>query len=150
MAGFDFLKEEYLTLRKEVEVSMAELGTLETHCVFAVGAGYFWLATKPLDGTFLIAWLIPPLVVVFGALRSWSIAKHLGWLGEYLSRIEARARVDETSCIGWEHFLTENDPKRLPLAPRRGFRGKVTTTFWWVFFFVTLAFGAGGFCAQWT
>ena len=37
MADFDFLKEEYLTLRKEVEVAMAELGTIETHCVFGSG-----------------------------------------------------------------------------------------------------------------
>jgi len=78
MADFDFLKEEYLTLRKEVELAMAELNVLETYCVYGTAAAFVWLSSNPLDGALLFAWFIPLLLVAFGAARSWAIAKHLG------------------------------------------------------------------------
>jgi hypothetical protein len=150
MNDIDFRKEEYLSLRKEVEAAMEELGTTERYCVYAVAAGFAWLSTKPLEGTFLAAWFLPPIIVFFAALRSLTIGKHLEWLGEYLLRIEKRVRGRCGDCVGWEHFLLEPVERRAPFSrklvrvKRRGIRGKVTYAFWIVFFAFTLVFSIGG------
>ena len=40
-----FRKEEYLSLRREIETVVADLGKLERNCVYLCGAVYAWLAT---------------------------------------------------------------------------------------------------------
>jgi hypothetical protein len=149
MAEFDLMKEEYTTLRKEVETAMSELNSVETQCIYAVTAVIVWLLTSPLklNGAFLFAWFIPPVLVLFGAARCWSISKHLGWLGEYLSRIEEVGRRVDSLCVGWEHFLAEPDPCN-PSRKRRGFRGKITISFWVILFLLSCLICGAGFVAQ--
>ena len=149
MEDFDLMKEEYTTLRKEVETAMSELNSVETQCIYAVAAVVVWLLTSPLklNGTYLFVWSIPPILVLFGAARCGSINKHLGFVGEYLSRIEDNGRKADSSCIGWEHFLAENDP-RAPSRSRRGFRGKVTISFWVILFILSCLICAAGFVVQ--
>ena len=43
MEEFNLRKEENLTLRKEIETRMAELGQLERYCVLAAAVTYAWL-----------------------------------------------------------------------------------------------------------
>ena len=50
MTNLEFLKEEYLTLRKEIEDSVSELASLERQCVLATAGVYTWLATSGLKG----------------------------------------------------------------------------------------------------
>jgi hypothetical protein len=40
MADFDLRKEEYLTLRKEIETQMSELALLERNCMLAAVVVY--------------------------------------------------------------------------------------------------------------
>lgn len=50
MTNLEFMKEEYLTLRREIEASVSELATLERQCVLATAAIYTWLVTAGLKG----------------------------------------------------------------------------------------------------
>ena len=50
MTNLEFMKEEYLALRKEIEASVSELATLERQCVLATAAIYTWLVTAGLKG----------------------------------------------------------------------------------------------------
>lgn len=81
-----FMKEEYLTLRKEVELNLEELSSLEKSCVGGVAAIFAWVATNSadLEGFGKFAWLVPILLPVFGALKAKAIGIHLGVLGKYL------------------------------------------------------------------
>ncbi|SDY50777.1 hypothetical protein [Nitrosomonas halophila] len=40
MTNFEFMKEEYLSLRREIEASISELATLERQCVLATAGIY--------------------------------------------------------------------------------------------------------------
>ena len=124
----DLYKEEYQTLRKEVETAMSELNTLESSALLAVAAIFAWLVTHKSDGVIRLGWFIPAALVFFCILRAWSINRHLGWLGEYLKGHES-AHI-QPQLRGWEHFLGE--PAIGSTKPRRGFRGKVTYFFWGV------------------
>jgi|SRR5271157_5918497 len=87
---FSHQKEEYLSLRKEVENALADLSSLERNCVLAMSAVYAWLISKDslvgLDRQ--LGWGIPILLSVFGALRCYSINRHLGTIGTYIIKIE--------------------------------------------------------------
>lgn len=137
----DLYKEEYQTLRKEVETSMVELNTLESTALLAVAAIFAWLITNKSEGLIHLGWFIPAALVFFCMLRAWSINRHLGWLGEYLKHHEA-AHI-QPHLRGWEHFI--GDPEVVGSTPRRGFRGKVTFFFWGVLFVATIVGGIVGY-----
>jgi hypothetical protein len=107
---FDFRKEEYLSLRKEIETNLAELSALERNCVIAASTAYAWVATNASLQQEIVqtAWLVPALIPVYGAVRSKTIGEHLDLIGEYLRTVEARA-LPKTAPIdvqeGWEHFF---------------------------------------------
>ena len=154
MTDNDLLKEEYLTLRSEVERSMDELSTTERYCLYAVAAGFAWLSTRPLQSTLLGAWFLPPVVVLFAALRSWTIGVQLAWLSQYLGRIEESVYTKTAICRGWEHFLGEMVERKRRCERthrsviRRGIRSKVTYAFWIVLFCLSTVFSVAGFSVQ--
>lgn len=83
----DFLKEEYLTLRKEVEAAVAELASLERNAILAIAAIYSWLVTAKLVIPFsYLAWSIPILISLFSALRSFNVGQHLQRLSAYIKK----------------------------------------------------------------
>ncbi len=133
MSDFDLAKEEYLTLRKEVETHMAELGLLEKNCVLASAAIYAWLA-KGGDAASIsaIAWYIPIFFAIFGAIRSFSLGVHLKNLGEYLFEIESAYLVDDNKPQGWEHHLK---------SEKKPIRSIGTSAFWIVFLISTITIG---------
>lgn len=132
MTDFDLRKEEYRTLRKEIESQMTELGHLERNCVFAAAAVYAWLVN---DGEFTsvekAGWFIPILFPLFGALRSWSVGRHLSELGRYVQQIESAYLTDPQLPKGWEHFLAAPEQKRK-------LRTKITISFWLIFLAATI------------
>src|SRR5262249_52087670 len=132
----DLFKEEYQTLRKEVEVAMAELNLLESACLAAVAGIFVWLAANRSQVVFRLAWFLPSALVAFCILRVWSISRHLGWLGEYLQKYEELHL--RPAVPGWEHFLSEGANGG---RPRRGFRGRITSSFWAVLLGASLFFG---------
>ncbi len=124
MTNFEFMKEEYLTLRREIEASVSELATLERQCVLATAAIYTWLVTAGLKGGAVtqLAWSIPVIISVFGALRSFSTGQHLRRLSCYIQEIENEVAQSNKHAKGWEHFHS--------LATLNKFRTKVRITAW--------------------
>lgn len=110
--SFDIQKEEYLSLRKEIENYLAELASLERNCVIAVATAYTWIATTTtLQTSFArIAWWIPVLLPFFGGLRSLTIGKHLRVIGNYIRLIETKilSCSDHKQRWGWEHFFLKH------------------------------------------
>lgn len=76
---FDIRKEEYLSLRKEVENDLKELSNLERNFVIAAATAYAWIATTATPSVPLVraAWLLPIALPIYGAARSFAIGQHL-------------------------------------------------------------------------
>jgi len=131
MNNRDFIKEEYLTLRKEVEAAVTELALMERYCLIAVAGIYTWLLPQVLKEG-LPAWSlwIPSVLVLFGALRSLTGGLHLQRLSGYIKKIELEYSKENEYATGWEHYHSELTKNKL--------RTKVTFMFWSVFFIVTL------------
>lgn len=135
LATFDFVKEEYLTLRKEVESTVLELRQFERNCIIALALSFTWIATRQMVIEIaLIAWFVPSLIPIYGALRSRAIEMHLDNLGAYLKTIE-KAYIPANTVVGWEHHLSQN--KSIPLrdASRR---------LWYILLLLSLAIGIIG------
>ena len=118
-----FAKDEYATLRKEVESCMTELGTLEKACVGGVAAIFAWVAKEPRGPNHLLAmaWLIPSVIAVYGALKARAIESHLTVLGGYLRKIEISQippdSKSDSKVEGWQEYFRVNSPgKRTQLA----------------------------------
>ena len=119
MADSWFNKDEYATLRKEVENCMTELGTLEKTVVGGVAAIFAWVAK---DGgghneIAALAWLVPTVIALYGGLKAKAIASHLEVLGGYLREIEVAQLPNDSKVIGWQAYFAKNSPgKRTRLA----------------------------------
>ena len=59
MSDFNIGKEEYLTLRKEIESQMTELAQLERGCVLAAAIVYAWLGK---DGSTYPSGCLPSVI----------------------------------------------------------------------------------------
>jgi hypothetical protein len=154
MTNTDLLQEEYQTLRAEVASCMEELSSIERYCIYAVAAGFAWLSTKPMPNVVAGAWLIPPVIVLFGMFRSWTIGIQLAWLSQYLGSIEERVYCTSDKPLGWEHFLAEEVERKNPITgskrmqPRRGIRAKTTYYLWSIMLLLTITFSILGFSAN--
>ena len=103
---FDFVKEEYLSLRKEIENCIAEMSSLERNCVIAAAVAFAWVATQSMNSAVaLIAWLLPSVIPGLGVLRALAIRSRLSTLSEYIKTIEKAQLPYDTPVIGWEHYL---------------------------------------------
>ena len=102
--SFDISAEEWKELRAEVLGLVEETRKLEILAVGASGAVYTWLAThvSPATNFGLLPWFIPVLFVLFGALRSWSLSKHIGVASDYLKALESELSQERSNVLGWE------------------------------------------------
>lgn len=117
---FCFQKEEYLSLRKEVENCILAISAIERNCLIAVSAIYVWLVTAPIKGSLLfIGWGVPLFVIVFSGLRVASLGNHVVIVGEYLQKIE-RYYYENEPDLGWETFFRK----------KMRYQGKVRVMFW--------------------
>ncbi|MFM0049882.1 hypothetical protein [Caballeronia grimmiae] len=135
---FSLAKEEYLSLRKEIETQLAELSALERNSLLAVAAVYSWLVVHSggSDGRQYpftwMAWAIPCLIAIFGAARAYSINVHLGTMGEYLRKVElaSQTKGELPAGLGWETYFE---------SAGRGRQTTVRIGFWAVFILTTLS-----------
>jgi len=133
-----FSKEEYATLRKEVESCMAELGTLEKACVGGVAAIFAWVA-KESDGVnsiIALAWLTPSIIALYGLLKAKVIGTRLKVLGGYLREIEVAQIPPDTTPKGWQEYFERKSP---------GERTQVAREAWLGFLVLTVIASAIGF-----
>lgn len=136
MSDFDLRKEEYSTLRKEMDTQMAELALIERNCILAVAAVYVWLVGGGAGSSLAKAgWYIPVLFAVFGGLRSLSVGLHIFTVGKYIYLVESAYLTDPALPRGWEHFLAAPEQ-------RRRIRTGITVLFWLSFLGVTVSVAA--------
>ena len=110
MADSWFQKEEYATLRKEVESNMTELATLEKVCVGGVAAIFAWIAKNSGDyhGFEKFVWMVPSILPIFGMLKAKAIGSHLTLLGQYLREVEIAHLPEGSSPGGWEAYFEKH------------------------------------------
>ncbi|GEM_PF-3840409 len=124
---FSHRKEEYLSLRKEIESMLLELSTLEKNCVLAIAAVYAWLAAPPTTHSRLspfhaiVAWGIPLFLPIFGSLRAYSINNHFGTIRKYILSIEDVTAKSDNTFKGWEHFFRPTSAKEHKPESASGF-----------------------------
>lgn len=141
MAETWFQRDEYATLRKEVEDCMAELGTLERAVVGGVAALFAWAAK---DGSSVphlaaIVWLGPTVLAVYGGLKARAIRAHLDVLGGYLRQIEEFQLARDAGPAGWQEYFRHNSP---------GARSKLAIWAWLGFIVLTFSTGLVGFATS--
>ena len=108
MDSAGFLKEEYLTLRKEVEAAVERLALMERYSLIAVAAIYTWVFSQAAHVQLPeIIWFIPSVLALFCALRSFTIGRHLGRLSGYIMKIEQEVACSNKYATGWEHYHSD-------------------------------------------
>ncbi|WNB74037.1 hypothetical protein [Methylomonas koyamae] len=127
-------KEEYLTLRKEVENALSDISTIERNCLLAISAVYVWLFSQSLPITLdkKIGWAVPVFLAIFSALRCYSIGKHLVTIGRYIEGIEEINKPGGETNIGWETYFGLHG-RQTQTKVRKWFWGLIiflTTTVW--------------------
>ncbi|BBH13350.1 hypothetical protein JD974_12220 [Chromobacterium haemolyticum] len=134
MDKLDFMKEEYLTLRKEVETAVAELSNVERQALFASAIIYSWLSTTKLSSPVIsLAWFVPTIIIFFSGLRCYTIGQHLRRLSTYIKKIEAEMASQNQYATGWEHFHSAETRNKL--------RTFVTLCFWIIALVATVLIG---------
>ena len=130
MAEGWFGKEEYTTLRKEVESNMTELATLEKVCVGGVAAIFAWVvkSAHDYDGFEKLVWVIPILLPIFGTLKAKAIGVHLQILGEYLKRIELSQMPSGYPPGGWESFFEHHPLSERTIQTKRRWKALIWVT----------------------
>ncbi|OQS40525.1 hypothetical protein [Chromobacterium haemolyticum] len=135
----DFMKEEYLTLRKEVETAVAELSNVERQALFASAIIYSWLSTTKFSSSVIwLAWFVPTMIISFSGLRCFTIGQHLRRLSTYIKKIEAEMASQNQYATGWEHFHSTETRNKL--------RTSVTLIFWIAALVATVIIGLGNQC----
>ena len=124
---FQFIIEEYKSLKAELQSLVKELRTLETAAIAGIAAVYAWLAKDPANQVLVGAWWIPILFPLLGAFRQVAVLSRIMDLSEYIQLTEKR--LDLSAPQGWEGFIKE---KRTKL------RGKAIALSAFVFWFVLL------------
>jgi hypothetical protein len=125
--NFCHQKEEYLSLRKEIEGMLAELSSLERNAILACAAVYSFITTYAIDKNGLtpfyraVAFGTPVFISVFSALRAWSLNQHFGTLSTYMTKVEEVTALREEGFIGWEHFFAKDWRRGTQTRMRMGF-----------------------------
>ena len=140
-----FQKEEYASLRKEVESCMSDLGALEKAVVGGIAVIFAWVAKDGASAGVIaaIAWLIPSVIALYGGLKAKAIASHLAVLSGYLRTIEDAQLPEGAKVEGWEKYSERTSPgKRTRLAKQTWIGLLVLTVITGVFGFATSICGA--------
>jgi hypothetical protein len=125
-----FQKDEYATLRKEVESCMTELATLEKVVVGGVAAIFAWVAKDGAHAGHLaaVAWLVPTVVALYGGLKAKAIESHLNVLGGYLRKIEIAQLPPDAKMEGWQDYFDKNSLGKRTQVTREAWLGLLVLT----------------------
>ena len=113
----DFYLKEYEGLRKEIELVQNAISALERYVVVAVGVSWAWLYHEELNVPRL-AWLIPCLFAVLGALRAFGYHRFFRAAHKYICTVEGA-------------FSSDDDPGGFERStPHRNWTSHSNWTFW--------------------
>ena len=98
----EFHLREYESLRKEIEFATQEMRSIETYVLIATGAVWTWLASANSEPPFAkIAWWIPLLFAVLGALKTFALYRGIERMSSYIQKLEQYFCNTRVSS-GWE------------------------------------------------
>jgi len=107
----DYFLKEFDALRKEVEWILPDSRAVERNVLIAIGAFTAFLIKEHVEMSSLrygsLAWWIPFIFAVAGAVRSIALWLKFGQIGEYISKIEEYVVKDQPKTggpEGWERF----------------------------------------------
>jgi hypothetical protein len=125
-----FQKDEYATLRKEVESCMTELASLEKVVVGGVAAIFAWVAKDGAHSGYLaaVAWLVPTVVAPYGGLKEKAIESHLKILSGYLRKIEIAQLPPDSKVEGWEDYFEKNSLGKRTQVSKEAWGGLLVLT----------------------
>ena len=98
----EFTLEEYKYILSELTRYKDVIRKLELFSVSGIAAIYAWLATK--SGISPVAWLIPCLLSLFGAYRSFTLSKSIKRQYQYLHKIEQELKSVKDNHLGWFQY----------------------------------------------
>jgi hypothetical protein len=116
--------EEYKATHEEIIMCQREMHRTWLWATIAAGAIYTWLASHGSEidyiGSDWLIWIIPPILLFFCFLRYLIFRNRIGWLTDYLLRIEDWAFKQENGLPGLAHHHRERfKEKVLSKAPKR-------------------------------
>jgi hypothetical protein len=98
----EFYLKEYECLRREIEWLLQDYRTLERNVVLAIGVTWAWLFTHTTHPR--LAWWIPVLFAVLGAIRAYGIHQGFAKLGNYIKLLEENfSGLGDPE--GWQHKI---------------------------------------------
>lgn len=127
-----FRIQEFIELRHEIQSSAEETRKLERFSLIGVAAIFSWIATQATTPIFqsnlYVAVLVPPLLVLFGWIKSSAIEANIQEIGVYIAELEKRMLPQGE---GWQNFYASSKPRRW-IVPE-----VVSGRFWPLLFVVT-------------
>lgn len=106
----DFYREEFATLHMVSDRYIRELFSIERFAVSGTVIVYAWLLVQPDNRVPNLAWYIPLIFGLLGAIRSYAVGRRLELISNYLKNIEdAVLSADEKNSeagrfLGWERY----------------------------------------------
>lgn len=130
---FEFHLKEHQTLRNEISDSVKELRTIERYVIVGIGGVWVWLITHPGIPLAALAWWIPFVLAVAGAIRGLALTVVIKRAAEYIRLIENKIERYE-GLLGWEAWIKTR--RKLVICSSIAF---------WIVLVVTTAFVASQF-----
>jgi len=143
---FNFCKEEYLALRREIEMILQDFDSLRRYSIGGVALAYTWLSTQQFDSDVVkfLAWGAPMIISVCALLIVRSKKRHMDSIGRYISKIENDCIDSGRSAQGWENYLMDEKKKRKGVM---GMVDRADMIFWAAFVFVSFVISISGILA---
>ena len=97
---------EYESLRKEIEIHIADRRKVETQSILAIFGIYAWLLSRPsgFDPELLkLALGLPLGVALYGYIKWEALMFRTIQIGRYIKNLESK--FSDSSIYGWEHSL---------------------------------------------
>lgn len=107
----EFHLKEWEALKAEVTSQIDHTRKLELATVGGLAAFYAWFVTKDPSRYVLV---VPCLLVLLGALRSWGTLVRIQEIATYLRTLEAAFSLETDGLIGWDRTRDVRFPKSSP------------------------------------
>lgn len=106
----DFHVKEWEYLRTDIRLQIEQSKYLELATVVALAAFYAWFlsVSKPVPR---VALLLPVIVALLGAVRSWATLRHIQRMAAYVRTLEQRLSLGTDGLIGWDRTRVANNSK---------------------------------------
>lgn len=103
---FNFHKEEYLALRRQIEMTLQQFSQLRRYSLIGAAVAFAWIANQDFTPETVnwLAWSIPTVIPICGLILMLSKSAGLNKMGGYIAEIENVYLKDMSEARGWENY----------------------------------------------